>query len=207
MLDNNQVEENCINNINNNNNNNNCNENSELKIQQQFDYCERSWKDLKEIIQGDRLEILGRKLKDQAEMEKHLKVVKQQFKSIKDYIDFKVFKFPTQSINYIDEKGIEVNRLITIRPENLEQKLVFRPNDFPYSCDKSISHWVLWCLKPLDHEDAKHLISKLTNREFSNDDNGFLFFINPFHLQSIKEISHYHVFIKDIDQNQLEFSI
>ncbi|EGC33953.1 hypothetical protein DICPUDRAFT_80304 [Dictyostelium purpureum] len=193
----NKIENNTCN-IGNNTNNNN--------IEEIEKHVKRTWEDLKNIIKEGRLEILGRKNKDQLDMERHMSKVKSEFNSAKDYIDFKVFQFPTELKAFENEEtGLVYQRRVSVRPNNIEQRLVIRPNDFPYHCDADISHWVLWCLKPLTFEEAKEFISKIFKREYANDNDGFIFFVNPEHLQSIKDIFHYHVFIRNIDYDIMEY--
>eukprot|EP01132_Coremiostelium_polycephalum_P003645 gene3645-4540_t len=197
--------------------------------------CKRSWEDLKLIIIEDRLDELGRSNRGQEQMLNHMKWIKSNYTSVKDYILSKVFEFPefldencivnnTNNDNILNNCNIQQhkdnNNNITstaqttncttptkkkvIKPEGIQQKIVFRPNDFPYNTDEIVSHYCLWCLNPMSFQEAKELLSKILN---ANHDEDFIFFMNPERLQSIKEVSHYHVFIKHLNLNSINTSI
>ncbi|KAF2073888.1 hypothetical protein CYY_004812 [Polysphondylium violaceum] len=156
-------------------------------------YIMRTWEDLKRVINEGRLHELGRRENDQLEMTKHMTGVKAAYHSIKDYIDHRFFDFPVQDV--IVNSNV---KKVSTRPQEISQKLVFRPNDFPYNCEDSVSHYVLWCLKPLTFDEAKDYLDSYLGRQYGDDSNGYIFFVNPEHLQSIKEIFHYHVFIRNL---------
>ncbi|EGG22402.1 hypothetical protein DFA_04521 [Cavenderia fasciculata] len=194
-------------------------------------YIERTWDDLKNVINEDRLGELGRKDQDTTKMMDHMVYVRATYSSTKDYILSKMFDFPTEDdhqhpiINNVDNNITNQNndnnnnndssssdnsnnnnvyKKKVVRPVDVKQKLAFKLNDFPYNCHDSITHWVLWCLQPLTHQEAKeHLITHFQHKLQHQQD--FLFFINPVELQSIREVTHYHVFVKNDSFNRLDW--
>ena len=67
--------------------------------------------------------------------------------------------------------------------------LVFCPNMFPYAVEKNIDHYLLWSLKPI--HNAESILRDLLNVPF-------LCFENPVYKRSVKNVTHYHVFIRHL---------
>ncbi|KYQ91186.1 hypothetical protein DLAC_08102 [Tieghemostelium lacteum] len=109
----------------------------------------------------------------------------------------------TEELDNSSQRVVQIKKRV-VRDEGIKQRLVIRPNDFPYSCEEPISHWILWCLKPMSFDEAKQYLSKFFNRTHGVD---YLFFVNPHHLQSIKEVFHYHVFLKNLNENEVSPTI
>ncbi|EFA86716.1 hypothetical protein PPL_00520 [Heterostelium album PN500] len=136
---------------------------------------ERTWDDLKFVISQGRLHELGRKDVIQSEMKNHSKWVSENYNSMKDYILYKMFDFELESTVEENNDNTSPNQLHSTKkkkaviPDIIEQKIVFKKNDFPYNCEKGINHMVLWCLKPMTDEQAKKYITENLNLEFGKD--------------------------------------
>ena len=68
-------------------------------------------------------------------------------------------------------------------------------NTFPYNCEDGIEHWLLW-INPNTNIKLAH-VEQILNKNFKK----FVFFRNIIELQSVKSIVHYHVFVKEHNNN------
>ncbi|ORZ09773.1 hypothetical protein BCR41DRAFT_358454 [Lobosporangium transversale] len=82
-------------------------------------------------------------------------------------------------------------------------EFALKKNEFPYSVESGIEHWLIWSKNPLPDEDwiRRYLEERLPGREY-------LFFINPPELRSVPSIHHVQVFTKGygevLDEEDLE---
>ncbi|GAM21988.1 hypothetical protein SAMD00019534_051630, partial [Acytostelium subglobosum LB1] len=159
---------------------------------------ERSWHDLKIIIEEGRVHELGRKDQHQQRMREHSLWVKDNYFTLRDYILSVFFDFPVLDI---DADNLEASNNINskkkkrvIVPDNVEQRIVFRPNDFPYNCQDDITHYVLWCLLPLSMDEVRQYLQH--HHSLGEYSERYVCFQNPVYLQSIKDVFHYHVFVR-----------
>lgn len=108
-----------------------------------------------------------------------IKILKK-YNTYEDYIKVVLFKF--KYIRNIQNK-IETN-------DHKCDKILFILNKYPYNIEKSIKHYILFSLKPLNKNEIIKVLSKiLINYEF-------IFFINDKNTRSIKNLWHCHVFVK-----------
>ncbi|GAM27012.1 hypothetical protein SAMD00019534_101870 [Acytostelium subglobosum LB1] len=184
------------------------------KCSQPLGYVKRSWDELITIIAEGRVHELGRREDWLRRMWAHSDWIKQHYSTARDYILSLVFDFPivddgiealTPIASAAAQESGDVGEPISVTvaaplkrvvtPDGpMEQRIIIRMNDFPYNIDENIRHCVLWCLHPLTEEQARyHLENTLGLGTYGKE---YLVFINPPHLQSIKDVFHYHVFIR-----------
>ena len=94
---------------------------------------------------------------------------------------------------YLKSKGISVHDYI-MKTFLKDLDYNFAPNTFPYLLNH-IQHWVLW-IRPGITLSEKEIIDKI-ERNFNIDSNELVIFKNTSSNQSIKSITHYHIFIQD----------
>eukprot|EP01066_Platyproteum_vivax_P014723 Platyproteum_vivax@DN6584_c0_g1_i1.p1 len=62
-------------------------------------------------------------------------------------------------------------------------------NDFPYGVQNA-DHWLVWSLQQMGRDQ----IEEIAKERFS--DREVIIFCNPEHLQSVKKIHHWHIFVR-----------
>ena len=93
----------------------------------------------------------------------------------------------------LKSKGISVHDYI-MKTFLKDKNYNFAPNTFPYYLNH-IQHWVLW-IRPGLTISEKEILDKI-ERNFNIDSNELVIFKNKSNNQSIKSITHYHIFIQD----------
>mmetsp|Transcript_36111 Transcript_36111/g.80358 ORF Transcript_36111/g.80358 Transcript_36111/m.80358 type:complete len:167 (+) Transcript_36111:107-607(+) len=112
----------------------------------------------------------------------HSAKVKREWRSMHDYLYHSVFCTPA----ILDDSGKKHTTELELQ-EASASMTVWRPNDFPYHFEASISHHVLWSSSPLSNEEVeKHIAKNLPGYEA-------VWFVNPPELQSVRSIWHCHV--------------
>jgi hypothetical protein len=139
-----------------------------------------SWESLSNIIKSNELHLLGRDNEGERKYQEWSLNVKEKYQSISDVVYHNIFNC---------EFDIHSEKKIALK-HTKRFDVVLRKNDFPYHLTDDISHYLLWSCWILSLEDVEIIIQKkLPNKEF-------MYFVNPPHLQSIKDIWHAHIFIK-----------
>ena len=73
-----------------------------------------------------------------------------------------------------------------------------RKNDFPYDLERGISHWVLWLNPDIYKTEVEvYALGRINLILKTLLDQPFLFYVNPVSKQSVKEIPHYHVYLRE----------
>jgi len=70
------------------------------------------------------------------------------------------------------------------------------PNRFPYDVEPGVDHLVLWSVKPLSDEDMHRKIKQQLKRLYKTSVE-YVAFVNFVEDQSIRDLWHAHVFVKD----------
>lgn len=78
-----------------------------------------------------------------------------------------------------------------IFPEEENKEIIIRQNDFPYNCEKSIQHKVVWI-----HPNSNITTEEIIDYIFKISKN-IIYFENIEENKSIKAIRHFHVFIRE----------
>ncbi|KAL0051705.1 hypothetical protein WJX82_000719 [Trebouxia sp. C0006] len=107
--------------------------------------------------------------------------VLQEWTSIQDYIQWKVFEWPI-SIAQEGRKSITVPHKLPDPPQ-----VVWRPNDFPYYVQDGISHDNIWSTTPLTTEQLIQVMDDKLGPQ-----RRYAYFINPGPLASIPGVWHAH---------------
>lgn len=82
-----------------------------------------------------------------------------------------------------------------MKPSNFDcQKVILRRNDFPYSWDDGMEHYLLWSNQEVPDNEIGGYIQKLMPQPTKA-----VWFVNPAELKSIPEIWHAHVIVKTSD--------
>jgi hypothetical protein len=78
---------------------------------------------------------------------------------------------------------------LTLTEGKAKPNVLFVKNDYSYDVNEDINHYLIWSFEPWkdDEEISSYLREKIP-------DDKFLFFENPIHLRSVKDIFHIHVF-------------
>jgi hypothetical protein len=149
--------------------------------------CKRqlSFNEIKYYVETNQLERLGRLPADLKIYKETLAKIKEEYQSISDFILHSKFKIPL--VEGTVNGGSVKKRVVTPTKEDLE-KIIFEVNDFPYAKEDDVSQHLIWSMKPLSEERIISILNdKLPNSEY-------VYFINPPHLRSIREVYHVHVF-------------
>ena len=149
----------------------------------------RSWLELKEIIEKGDIDHLGRDANQQKTYFEAMKLVKEEWVSLEDYIFNKVWGFEY----IIDENG---KKKLKNPVDNTKSNIVFRKNDFPYCLKPEIVHYVIWDMLPLNEKEVRQTIeSNCPGLEY-------LCFMNPPNLRSIRNIHHWHAFVHQTSETK-----
>ena len=109
----------------------------------------------------------------------------------------KIYRKPEVQKKYEGEMNKYLNYEKYILNKFLNNKLYnLQPNTYPYDLQPNIKHCVLW-LNPIINKDIlykKKFIEGILKSYIPNKE--FIFYMNSQKNKSIKQIPHYHVFIK-----------
>jgi hypothetical protein len=150
------------------------------------------WTELVRIIKDDDIAHLARSESQQREYEIFRYYLKRHYQSIVDFVLCTKFGVPKRwnaqtelwqrASHHDDEDDCNKNG------ENSE-KMVLVPNDFPYSMQPGIIHYILWKrtkIAPTDIEVATDELKKQLSAE------DIVYWVNPPNLKSLPEIDHVH---------------
>eukprot|EP00536_Pseudo-nitzschia_multiseries_P007025 jgi/Psemu1/16663/gm1.16663_g len=147
-----------------------------------------SWDDLKEIITNGDPTMHSRSMEVQESYVLHSRRIKDEWKSINDYILHSKFGFEQHvgsDGKFVSYPSLEEAKL----EKRMETRLLL--NDYPYYVAPGIEHWCLWKLggrvESSELELAeKELADMGTVEEIAS-------WVNPPHLQSVPDIDHAHL--------------
>lgn len=96
---------------------------------------------------------------------------------------------------FLKEKNIKVSDHIIKTLDLTNKKIVFTDNTFPYNCEPNVVHKLLWIYKEsIEIDNVQQIIEKKI-LELFNLKLEFIFYENKTCNKSIKDITHYHVFV------------
>ncbi|RUS22730.1 hypothetical protein BC937DRAFT_87541 [Endogone sp. FLAS-F59071] len=131
------------------------------------------WEEVKHVIESDRPELLCRTPEVLKVYTAHITSVLARYGTVDRYLLAEVLHWPEPS---------------PLEPE----PYILRRNDFGYAIDPSIDHFLIWSPQPLRAERVAEIVEK----EFESKRFEAVYFVNPAKLQSVKNISHVHVFVR-----------
>ena len=76
-----------------------------------------------------------------------------------------------------------------------DNRLIFRANDFPYTMESGIEHYVVWTMRKED-VTQKEIVSILEENLGELRKYEFVTMTNSLSLKSIKSINHTHIFVR-----------
>jgi len=142
-----------------------------------------SWEELVSAVSSNRLELLGRVPEKLQYYREQMAIIRLEFESIEDYLHHNVFGYSTTTSTN--------GKLMVVHPIKHKKIIVFRKNDFPYSLEEGIEHYLLWSTEELTIEEIEENIKNNIPKESK-----FCYFVNPPILRSVKTIHHAHVLFK-----------
>lgn len=107
--------------------------------------------------------------------------------STEDYLLHRYFNFESSTCP-------ERNKLRVFHPQEEvlhALKLVWAPNDFPYSLDSGIDHHCVWA--PSRHSATPQALAACIEEHKPAAVWETLYFVNPAHLRSVRDVWHAHV--------------
>lgn len=181
-----------------------------------------TWDQLKHIIMTEKdLALLRRSKEQQVEYEEFRSQLRQNWKSVLDYILCTKFHWDqercchpniTQNNNISSTTTNKGGLWQAIPPSSNDiskaPQMVLYLNDFPYFMDHNIDHWILWKLDwnadhPNNNNHDASSKTTITNDEIEEAKLNLcqqntnvietLHWINPPHLKSLPEIDHVHI--------------
>jgi hypothetical protein len=148
-----------------------------------------SWDEAKRIIEDGSVEQLAR-LERNADVLTLYRAFRaelvNEWATVTDYLVATVFSEHASVL--LQDDGRKKAKLLVVD----EQVKVWRPNDFPYDFEAGVKHYCLWCTVPLSRNTIIYEIAL----KFCPDEYDYLFFINPPSLQSIRNLWHCHVMVR-----------
>jgi hypothetical protein len=156
------------------------------------------WTELVRIIQEDDLARLSRSESQQREYEIFRYYLKLYYKSIVDFVLCTKFGIPMQwneetklwQASSADDVNSETTTTTTTTtPTTDTGRMVLVPNDFPYSMQPGIIHYILWKRTKITPSDIEEATDEL-KKQLSAED--IVFWVNPPNLKSLPEIDHVH---------------
>ncbi|GAB4822255.1 hypothetical protein N2152v2_009301 [Parachlorella kessleri] len=140
-----------------------------------------TWEELRQILadgSDEALATLGRSPQElKAYWEYTPQVINKQFVSVTDYLYCKVFSVPSQP-------GPDGRRVAVLPPDfNNLLRVVWRPNDFPYSFEPGMEHHNVWANRSLSKEELQQVIAE--NRRGYETQH----YINPAATMSVPTVS------------------
>mmetsp|Transcript_4300 Transcript_4300/g.12328 ORF Transcript_4300/g.12328 Transcript_4300/m.12328 type:complete len:209 (-) Transcript_4300:3099-3725(-) len=156
-----------------------------------------NWDELIQIIEVDYdIPRLSRSRAQQHEYEVFRYHMKQQYRSTVDFILISKFGFdgvlPSVAPNANDEEDLEKKWIAHPCLKDVQTpKTILVKNDFPYSVEDNIVHYVLWKIKePITQQEILDAREELQSDKIKALE--ILQWVNPPSLQSIPDIDHVH---------------
>mmetsp|Transcript_27834 Transcript_27834/g.61290 ORF Transcript_27834/g.61290 Transcript_27834/m.61290 type:complete len:228 (+) Transcript_27834:126-809(+) len=149
-----------------------------------------SWNELKEIVKHGDPTMHSRSMEVQEGYILHSRRVKDEWKSMNDYILHSKFGFEKKM--HRDGKFVSSPSLEQAKLEGrIETRLLL--NEYPYYVCPRIEHWCLWKLGgKVESYELEWAEKELVDMEAGNIDE-IMSWVNPPHLQSIPDIDHAHL--------------
>jgi len=150
-----------------------------------------SWKYLTEIIQNNRNTEQLQRHPDMADLyQQNVENIISKYGSLSDHIKIKYMNW--KSVKCCEDLD---DRLCAVRKTgNHSLYDIIIKNDFPYNLRKGLEHYVLFSVTPLTDEQVQLRI----RYHFENIKAGnFLWFVNQESNQSIPDLWHCHIIIKN----------
>ena len=157
-----------------------------------------NFKQIKEIVDENKLELLGRAPDAQLVYRAFMDdIVKRDWESIGDFILASKFGLPVKSAGPTGRKYVPIatkeNGELAADIKTPVIKLL--KNDFPYNFEPNVEHFILWKIfEPLNQSDIDSAIKELTN---DDPQVPVTFYVNPAHLKSVLDIDHAHIILKN----------
>lgn len=148
-----------------------------------------TWDEVKEIVTNGDPTMHSRSMEVQESYIFHSKKVREEWKSMNDYILHSKFGFEKK----IDDSCGKFVSFPSLQQSKLEQRVEIRllPNDYPYFVTPDIEHWCLWKLGGrVEQSEVEWAESELMDRESAKE---IMSWVNPPHLQSVPDIDHAHL--------------
>ncbi|KAJ1847916.1 hypothetical protein H4S02_002014 [Coemansia sp. RSA 2611] len=147
------------------------------------------WEHVKQLIDMQTGERMRRSYPVQIAYEQHKVWAKQQYGSGAEYL---VQTALAEFINKTKADGFDAKSPLE------SSDFMFRANDFPYYFGDGAEHWVMWCTKRLEPGfEAPVVAVKAIEQRFGQDVE-WRYLVNSVEHQSVREISHAHIFIKRV---------
>ncbi|KAJ1966386.1 hypothetical protein GGI12_000096 [Dipsacomyces acuminosporus] len=145
------------------------------------------WGELKQLVDAQNLEPMGRSLETQAAYELRIAEMKHKYGSVANYLSTHAL---AGFIATADDSDFDPASPATT------SDFMLRINDYPYYLGDNVQHWVLWCRKRLAPGfDAPEAAARVI-RQTLGQDVEWRYFVNPVAKQSVPQLSHAHVFVK-----------
>jgi len=107
--------------------------------------------------------------------------------------DLLLYRKPEIEIKYLELKK-DINICEYVLNNILKNKMIsMNINKFPYDVDRNVIHWIIWNKRKHNIMKYKKMVYKLFNPKYYD----IVFRINKLEHQSIPEINHCHLFIKN----------
>eukprot|EP00051_Salpingoeca_urceolata_P018418 m.258276 g.258276 ORF g.258276 m.258276 type:complete len:194 (-) comp19188_c0_seq3:2518-3099(-) len=143
-----------------------------------------TWQEIKHHIESSHVELLGRTAEDLNKYREWKAQILTEWQSVDEFVLHRVFEYPPIS-------GPTGKKIAHV-PEDKAPRVVFRPNDFPYTAEAGVQHHVLWvhfC------ELTDTLVQDVIAKQCSHFEE-VTWFRNPPHLRSIPSVDHAHILVQ-----------
>lgn len=155
-----------------------------------------SFDTLCEIINTNRLDLLGRSREQHHRYIQFIAETNVEWDSIADYILCNRFGLP------LDSTPGNTDKKRALRPFGNQYigQLYLLENEFPYHFDPRMTHYCLWKVAGVvSIEEIENTIAEIHARSIALDNPPLqiTFYVNPPNLRSIPEIDHAHIIVYD----------
>ncbi|KAF9975655.1 hypothetical protein BGZ73_000611 [Actinomortierella ambigua] len=170
-----------------------------------------SWEELAQLIANNEQNSMARSEEVQTAYERAVKQRTHRYGSVDNFLRQQVLHWPPPTQDFpslrsnnkplsppsSDDDDAWDSESCPSPPSPTEPQnpleIVLKKNEFPYSVQDGIEHWLIWSRYPLrdEHWIRRYLEERLPGREY-------LFFVNSADQRSIKSIFHIQVFTKGL---------
>ncbi len=149
-----------------------------------------SFADVKKVVSGGNLELLGRSVAQQIQYDEYRNnVLKVEWNSVSDLI--LCSRFGMEFTLLADNKKM-ARKPFTPEFQNPQTRLV--RNDFPYYFEDDVLHYILWKINgEVDALDIEKAQGELRAKYEVID---MVYYINPPYLKSILDVEHAHLVVQ-----------
>ncbi|KAJ1986911.1 hypothetical protein GGI25_006041 [Coemansia spiralis] len=142
-----------------------------------------SWNELKLLVAANRFDLLGRKSPDELEYQADLRRIREEYGSVAAFV---------RQVKLAEFLADPSTRYLMI------------PNDYPYALQGRTTHYIIWSKAKLTHSsvpDAKvrELFESKLDAQLGAGKYEWVWFVNPPQLQSIPEVFHGHLLVRELD--------